>query len=70
VNFGVATGSSQDKSGGGQWVVVPYGVLARRGSCRERCLIDRQMPCDRVDLVEGSRGITTAAEYWSEGGSS
>jgi hypothetical protein len=35
VNFGVATGSSQDLEGEGQWVVVPYGVLARRGSCRE-----------------------------------
>lgn len=35
-------------------MVVPYGVLARRGSCRERCLIDRQMPCDKV---EGSRGL-------------
>jgi hypothetical protein len=66
VNFGVATGSSQDGVGYGQWVVVPYAVLARRGSCR-RCLIDRQMPCDQV---EGSRGITTAAEYGSDRGSS
>jgi hypothetical protein len=33
-NFGVATGSSQDEVGEGQWVVVPYGYLSRRGSCR------------------------------------
>jgi hypothetical protein len=33
VNFGVATGSSVNEVGEGQWVVVPYGVLARRGSC-------------------------------------
>jgi hypothetical protein len=68
VNFGVATGSSQDRSGGGQWVVVPYGVLARRGSCRERCLIDSGgiegdyygsgiLVRGRVELAVKARGV-------------